>query len=321
MSKIDVIIPVYKPDDKLKKLLEGLKNQTVKPDRLILLWTIPDGIAMEDIDTDEYVSYYESDEDITDVEIHFIKQSEFDHGGTRAFGMSLSEADFVMCMTQDAVPYNDVLVEKLLEKFNIEGVAAVYARQLPREDATLTERITREFNYPDSDRIQNNESFKKYGIKTYFCSDVCAMYKKMCYDEAGGFVKRTIFNEDMIMAAGLVKLGYTVIYNHEAQVVHSHHYSYREQYRRNFDLAVSQKEHPEVFEGVPSEGEGIKMVFTITGKLVKAGKLYLIPDLFIESAFKYLGYRKGKSFQKLSDRQIMKVTMNKSYWLGKERTN
>lgn len=314
MDTVDIIIPVYKPDDKLKMLLGGLSKQSVKADRIILLWTVPEGMSREDIETDDYISHYIDDEKYTTIDIRYINQSEFDHGGTRACGVSLSKADYVMCMTQDAVPYDDVLIEKLLDKLKTEGVAAAYARQLPREDAALTERITREFNYPAYDRIQNKETFEKYGIKTYFCSDVCAMYKKVCYDEAGGFVKRTIFNEDMIMAANLVKLGYTVIYSHEAQVIHSHHYSYMEQYRRNFDLAVSQKEHPEVFEGVPSEGEGIKMILTVMGRLIRAGKIHLIPDLIIESAFKYMGYRKGKSFRNMTYKQIMKCTMNRAYW-------
>ena len=46
----------------------------------------------------------------------------------------------------------------------------------------------------------------------------------------------------------------------EAKVIHSHNYTGRQQFHRNFDLAVSQAQHPEVFEGVPSEGEGIRMV-------------------------------------------------------------
>ena len=48
------------------------------------------------------------------------------------------------------------------------------------------------------------------GIKAWFCSDVCAAYRKKIYDEAGGFVKKTVFNEDMLMAAEAMKLGYAV---------------------------------------------------------------------------------------------------------------
>ena len=52
---------------------------------------------------------------------------------------------------------------------------------------------TKEFN--------KEKSFKDLpilGVKTFFCSNVCAAYKKNIYDDLGGFIKRTIFNEDMI---------------------------------------------------------------------------------------------------------------------------
>ena len=43
------------------------------------------------------------------------------------------------------------------------------------------------------------------GIKTYFCSNVCAAYKKDIFEKLGGFVDRTIFNEDMIYAGNLIQ--------------------------------------------------------------------------------------------------------------------
>lgn len=317
MEKIDVIIPVYNPDDKLKKLLRGLYGQSVRADRILLLWTIPEGENSDLVESTEYTSCYGDEES---VDIVYIEKKDFDHGGTRAYGASLSDAAYLLFMTQDAVPDDDELISSLIKMFDDENVAAAYARQLPAEDATFIEKITRDFNYPVTERVQNSDTLPCYGIKTYFCSDVCAMYKKMCYDEAGGFVRRTIFNEDMIMAASLVKSGYTVMYTPQARVIHSHHYTYTEQFKRNFDLAVSQKEHPEVFDGVPSEGEGIRMVLTIAKKLIKAGKIYMLPHLFTESAFKYMGYRKGKRFDTLSEKKIMKYTMNRLYWMNKMDT-
>lgn len=318
MNRIDVIIPVYNPDEKLKKLLSGLSRQSVRADRIILIWTLPEGKDSDPAGCAEYISCYG---DKTFVETVCIEKKDFDHGGTRAYAASLSDAEYMLFMTQDAVPADNNLISSLLKKFENKNVAAAYARQLPAKDATLTEKIVREFNYPETERVQNSDTLSCYGIKTYFCSDVCAMYKKVCYDEAGGFVRRTIFNEDMIMAASLVNLGYTVMYTPEARVVHSHHYTYMEQYRRNFDLAVSQEEHPEIFDGVPSEGEGIKMVITVAKKLVKAGRIYMVPDLFLESAFKYMGYRKGKRYKRLSGKKILRCTMNRLYWMNKKDTD
>ena len=60
----------------------------------------------------------------------------------------------------------------------------------------------------------------------------------------------------MIYAAGVIQAGYAIVYEADAKVIHSHNLSPMEQFHRNFDLAVSQAEHPEIFAGLPSEGEG-----------------------------------------------------------------
>ena len=75
--------------------------------------------------------------------------------------------------------------------------------------------------------------------------------------KAGGFCKKTIFNEDMILAGHMINAGYKVAYVAEARVIHSHNYTGMQQFHRNFDMAVSQAEHPEVFDGIKSENEGI----------------------------------------------------------------
>ena len=49
---------------------------------------------------------------------------------------------------------------------------------------------------------------------------------------------------------------YAIAYVADAKVIHSHNYNCTQQFKRNFDLAVSQADHPEVFGGIHSESEG-----------------------------------------------------------------
>ena len=53
---------------------------------------------------------------------------------------------------------------------------------------------------------------------------------------------------------------YAIAYVADAKVIHSHNYNCTQQFKRNFDLAVSQADHPEVFGGIRSESEGIRLV-------------------------------------------------------------
>ncbi len=79
-------------------------------------------------------------------------------------------------------------------------------------------------------------------------------------------------------------------------------------------MAVSQRQYREVFEGIQSESEGIRLVKDTAGRLIKSGKWYLIPDLILQSGFKFLGYRLGLHYEKLPDRVVRWLSMNKNYW-------
>ena len=124
----------------------------------------------------------------------------------------------------------------------------------------LIERYTRAFNYPDKSRLKGKADLDELGIKTFFCSNVCAAYRKRLIYEDGRIYYAYIFNEDMIYAGKIVLKGYLVAYQADARVFHSHNYGNVEQFKRNFDLAVSQADHPEIFGTVKSEKEGICLV-------------------------------------------------------------
>lgn len=146
---------------------------------------------------------------------------------------------------------------------------------------------------------------------------MCAAYRRGVYLELGGFPHPVIFNEDLVFAAGAIQNGWKIIYKADARVIHSHEYTYRELIRRNFDQGVSQACHPEIFEKVKSEKEGIHLICTLVKKLLKERKYLQIIQLFVESGCKYLGYQMGKHYRQLPESFIMKLTMNHNYWRGR----
>ena len=119
----------------------------------------------------------------------------------------------------------------------------------------------------------------------------------------------------------MIQKGYKVAYAAEARVIHSHNYTAMEQFHRNFDLAVSQADHPEIFHGIASEGEGIRLVKKTAGYLIKKKYYFLLPALIWQSGWKYLGYRAGKKYQRLPKKLILKFTSDKSYWEKKNLQN
>lgn len=325
---VDVIIPVYRPDETLRLLLQRLQEQTFVVHKVIIanteqkLWE--EYLERQDMaDFLEHLSF--------ELEIFHVSKKDFDHGGTRRLAVARSRTPYFICMTQDAMPMDQNLVERLMEPFagdakapdqrqSADGsraenpVAAVYGRQAARPDCSVLEAYTRSFNYPGEDCVKSEKDLERLGIKTFFCSNVCAAYRRDIYDKLGGFEEHTIFNEDMIYAGHAVMAGYAIAYAAGAIVQHSHNYTGKQQYRRNFDLAVSQKQHPEVFAGVRSESEGIRMVKKTARYLLTIKRPWLIVNLLWQSAWKYMGYRAGMRYESMGKKQILERTMSPAYW-------
>ena len=306
--KVDVVIPAYKPGKKFSRLLKMLERQT---------WPVGKIIVMN---TEKSFWNDHGFEEIGNLEVHHLTKEEFDHGDTRNRGMKLSRADIVVFMTDDAVPADEHLIEELVKAFAQRGpegeaVIMAYARQLPDKDCALAERYTRSFNYPEESCVKTKADLKRLGIKTFFASNVCCAYDREKFWFQGGFIRRTIFNEDMIFAGrAVLQDDYAVAYAAEARVIHSHNYNCRQQFKRNFDLAVSQADHPEIFNGIRSESEGIRLVKSTARFLIRQKKPWLVPGLVVKSGFKYLGYRAGKCYRLLPGWMILKCTMNREYW-------
>jgi rhamnosyltransferase len=232
-------------------------------------------------------------------------------------GAGFSDADYLLYMTQDALPADKTLVERLLSAFRDPRVKISYARQLPSRECRVIEGYTRSFNYPSKSRVKSFDDLEELGIKTFFCSNVCACYDRVFLREMGGFSAPCIFNEDMIFAGRAIKLGYSVAYVAEARVIHSHNYSAVQQFRRNFDNGVSQAMHPEIFRGIDTEGEGGRLVKNTIKYLRSVGYGYMVPRLLFHSAAKYAGFRMGRAYKVLPRWLIHMCTMNPGFWAYK----
>lgn len=295
---VDVIILTYKPGRMINGLIRRLEEQHYGINKIIIINT-----EQEYMDEKAVQGGYDN------VEIHHIKKEEFNHGLTRNYGVSFSKADYVVFMTQDAVPVDRYLIDELLRPFGDEDVYLTYARQQANKNCKYLEKYIRSFNYPNYDIVKTKADMETMGIKAMFCSDVCAAYPRERFLELGEFPD-TNFNEDTFFAYKVLMADKKVFYASNATVVHSHNYTYRQQFKRNFDIGKSQSEYAYIFNNVKSESEGIRMVKSALGHILRHGKWYMIPDLFISSGFKFIGYRLGKNYKKLPAVWVKKFSMN-----------
>ena len=304
--KIDVIIPVYKPGQELFELLGMLAKQTVPVQNIIIMNT-EEKYFQQLVYGRRFLQEYKN------VRVFHLSKKEFDHGGTRRRGVRKSDADIFVMMTQDALPADERLIEELTAALK-DKTAVSYARQLPAPNCRETEKIARLFNYPPKSRIKTAEDIQELGIKTYFCSNVCAAYRRDIYEELGGFPGHTIFNEDMIYAAGAIRAGYAVAYEAKARVIHSHNDTCIELFRRSFDLGVSQAQYRQVFQGISSESEGKKLILETSRILWRDHVPWKLPGFYIQCFCRYAGYLLGRRYEKLPRKWVLAFTANKEYW-------
>lgn len=280
---LSVVIPTLNAAAEIDTLLGLLESQTLRPREILVV------DSSSDDDTAAKVVNH------SEVELIIIDRKDFNHGSTRDMALLRTAGDFVCFLTQDAVPAsNEYLANLVAPMLHDETIALVSGRQLPKADARRFEQLVRGFNYPDTPSVRGKDDLQKYGIKTFFASDVCSCYRRDAYLACGGFdVVNT--NEDMLMAARFVAAGYKVAYEPKAEVYHSHNLTPKEQYARNRAVGQFLEEHADDLVHASEIGEGGKLVKSVSLQLLREGRPGELLAFGIDCAARLLGNRKGRS--------------------------
>lgn len=282
-DSVSVVIPTLNAEPEIEDLLALLEAQTFAPREIIVIDSSSDDHTVEIAKAHPLVRVIE------------IQRKDFDHGGTRNLGFNESVGDFVLFMTQDAVPVDEFVIENLMCPFEDGHVAIVSGRQLPKEDARPFERVVREFNYPDRPNRRTKEDIGRLGIRAFFSSDVCCMYRRASIDAIGGIPSPCSTNEDMLAAARCLEAGMIVCYSPDVRVFHSHNLSIRQQFERNKEIGRFLSAHRDELD-VPSEvGEGMKLVSFVTTRLIKEGHLFELVRFYSDCVARIVGNRIGRS--------------------------
>lgn len=281
--KTSIIIPTLNAEKEIASLVNMLKIQTVKPDEIIIV------DSESDDNTPEIVAYIEG------VTLIQIKRRDFNHALTRDKALRMSKGDYVVFMTQDAMPAGKNLIESLTAPFSLdEKIAVSTARQIPRPDAWPFEKLVRSFNYPPESRIRSAADIPELGIKTFSASDCCCAYRRDIFLELGGFSFPVKTDEDLLFAAKVINSGYKISYTAGAEVLHSHNLTLAQQYRRNFIIGYELEKHNDILAGVSQKKEGFKLVKYVAFELLKRGRVLSFIHFGLDCVARLLGNKMGK---------------------------
>ena len=300
---IQIIIPIYKPDNKFVKLLRQIKNQSIK------------NIPVLIIDSGSNELLYLNEVEKMNCQIKKIDVRDFNHGKTRQMGAELfPDRDIYIYLTQDAILTNEYSISNIIKVFIDKNVGCAYGRQLPHKGAGIFGSYARLFNYGEKNYIRTIKDSKKYGIKTAFMSNSFAAYRKIALKDVGGFPDNIILSEDMYVAAKMLLKNWSIAYCADAKVYHSHDYTIWQEFKRYFDIGVFYSREKWIGNNFgKAEGEGKKFVIGEIRYLLKI-YLFLIGEMIIRDGMKFLGYRLGLKEKYLSNKIKKKISMNNKFW-------
>lgn len=302
-DRVAVIIPTFNAARYWPALSDGIRAQSLMPERVIVIDSSSSdgtaGLARRD-----------------GFDVMEIAASEFNHGATRQLGAEYAaDANVLIYLTQDAVPHEADAFANLVRAFADTEIGAAYGRQLPRENASAIESHGRLFSYGETSTVRSWASRNVTGFKSIFFSNAFGAYRREALMSVGGFSPNVIFGEDTLVVARMHRAGWKTAYMADAMVRHSHSYSIAEEFRRYFDIGVLHARESWLIEQFGSaSGEGRRFVVSELKYLAKHGPQH-VPSALARTIAKYAGYKVGRRESRIAPGLKYRLGLNRQYWI------
>jgi rhamnosyltransferase len=307
--RVALIIPTYNAARNWRALYEGICRQSFTPQQILV-------IDSSSSDGTEAL--------VRDARFQLIRisQRDFNHGGTRQLAAAyVPDAEILIYLTQDAVPFDNDAFSNILAVFADPMVGAAYGRQLPRLEAGPLESHARFFNYPPISGVHSFENRKTLGFKAVFASNSFAAYRRSALDQVGGFPLNALVSEETIVFARLQRAGWKTAYAADASVLHSHDYTIGEQFSRYFDIAAGYARESWIEKEYRApNSEGRRFVISEIRYLFP-WHIHLIPLAVLHTLAKAIGYQLGRREIHLPLVFKRALSNQKSFWIRTTSTN
>jgi rhamnosyltransferase len=218
-----IVIRAYNEDKHIGRLLEGIKQQTVKDVEIILV---------DSGSTDNTVSIAES----FGAKIVHIQPREFTFGRSLNFGVKAATRELIVIASAHVYPVYPDWLETLLHPFEDSNVALSYGKQRGPDFAKFSEQQIFHQWYPDESNL------KQF---TAFCNNANSAIRKSLW-EKNPYDQEITGLEDLAWAKWAKESGYDIAYVAEAEIVHVHNETPRGVFNRYKREAMAFKKiHPE----------------------------------------------------------------------------
>jgi len=171
------------------------------------------------------------------VRIERIPAETFHHARTRNYAASLAQGEILVFLSQDAIPASGTWLASFLSNFNEAGVGAVYGRQLPKAESGLERRSAFAVMYGGARIVKMPMDGIDLGHKYYHFSNANSAIRRKVWDVTRFPDDLKVF-EDVGIAKRILDSGWSIVYEPEAAVYHSHDFPLDILIKRYFDIGV-----------------------------------------------------------------------------------
>ncbi len=194
-----IVIRAYNEEKHIGRLLEGLRQQTLKDVEIILV---------DSGSTDGTVSVAES----FGARLVRIPSNEFTFGRSLNLGVRAATRDLVVIASAHVYPVYPDWLESLLRPFAEGNVALTYGKQRGPDTAHFSEQQVYHQWYPDLGSPRQ---------RTAFCNNANAAIRKSLW-EKNPYDEALTGLEDLAWAKWAKEQGYDIAYVAEAEIIHLH---------------------------------------------------------------------------------------------------
>ena len=209
---ISVVIPVFNGLNDLKRLIPSLKQQ-----ELVNLQIV----AVDSGSTDGSKEFLES----SGVDLICIQHGLFSHSTARNLGFAHANGEFVLFMTQDAMPTDVLWVRKFIDPLlENKDIVASSCKEIPRNDCDCYGAY-KNFEHAcymgilNRDRVVNIHGSAEYDRRDTGLNDVACLVRSDVFSK---YLYRGSYAEDLDLGLRLLRDGHKIIFRSSVRVIHSH---------------------------------------------------------------------------------------------------
>jgi rhamnosyltransferase len=227
--KVSIVIPTFNAGVLFRDVLESLHRQVYETPIEILV--------IDSGSTDETLAIAQR----YPTRIIQIDSGSFNHGSVRNLGIHQVSGEIIFLLTQDAIPANAHFIQIMVQSMLNENAAGVYARQVPYSGASvLVKRNVENWISGSADR----RVMRVECMNDFFMLPPAQRHLYCVFENVASAIRREVwekipfpvvaFGEDLDWGFRVLCNGYTLVYEPDAVVSHSHERSAQYTFKRTF---------------------------------------------------------------------------------------